>query len=837
MHAILCALPLFLVPPPEPVDRHGDALPKGALQRLGTLRWRHDGNVMAVACSADGKLLVSAGTDRTIRLWDVTTGQARGAIAMEDEKPPVVLAINPQGDRVAYCGLRKVVLCELPGGKLHRTLECAPRVNALCFHPKAPLLAAACENSEVRLWDTAAGKLLSSIALDEKVTSLAMAPDGKTLYAASAGGTVHVIDLATSKPRGPAWKYQDGSNAKLAIAPDGKMLALVTQGDQVGGPIPRIVLRELPSGKERHVHVFEDQHFWNICLTFSGDSKFVVVTSSHPFDPLWLYDVQSGKMRALRQAGGGFCVTSVPGTKAAIVGCGSRLERWSLAEPAGKVDLSPSTVDVAAMVLSPQGDLAAIVEAASSKIQIWNTTTGERVHLLGGDASSVGALAFCNAGKALAAIAILANGDREMQFWHTATGKLEKRVLLSNGAPYVFSADGNMLAIAESKAGVVWNVAIADKKGGIDIWNVATGTKGKSLTHKGQIRTLSFSPDNRLLAVLNNDGNLFLHNVSSAKGKHFASVERYYDYAKITLYDRLQLSPDAWLLSTSNERLQFSPDGLLLFTSVGPHTELWDVLTGQRIWTTTRTSASNAFDYTADGRGLLLRDRSGALRLMALGTWVCHELPPGDGTVTDLCTARNAKTLLTAHSATGTVLVWSTAALLAPLRATPSQLSDQELTKLWAALASGDAKVALQARLNLTAQKAWLPFLRKHLKPVPSDQVGMISQWIQDLDSPSYKVRTQAMSALEKLDDIAELRLRALLEANPSLEMRRRIELLLDKLENAQVPKETLQKLQAIYLLQMAGGAEAREILQTVAAGAPFARVTVAAQAALARMK
>lgn len=68
MHALLCSLPLFLVAPPQPVDRHGDALPQGALQRLGTLRWLHDGDVKAVACSADGKLVVSAGSDRMLRL-------------------------------------------------------------------------------------------------------------------------------------------------------------------------------------------------------------------------------------------------------------------------------------------------------------------------------------------------------------------------------------------------------------------------------------------------------------------------------------------------------------------------------------------------------------------------------------------------------------------------------------------------------------------------------------------------------------------------------------------------------------------------------------------------
>src|SRR5262249_17427906 len=57
-------------------DLHGDPLPPQALTRLGSLRSRHDG-VFFVSFLHDGKSLLTAGADGTVRLWDETGQQVR----------------------------------------------------------------------------------------------------------------------------------------------------------------------------------------------------------------------------------------------------------------------------------------------------------------------------------------------------------------------------------------------------------------------------------------------------------------------------------------------------------------------------------------------------------------------------------------------------------------------------------------------------------------------------------------------------------------------------------------------------------------------------------------
>src|SRR5262249_37004122 len=57
------------------VDVKGDSLPAGALARLGTTRFRHDADVTFVAFGGDGKTLLTAGQDGTMRLWDLADGK------------------------------------------------------------------------------------------------------------------------------------------------------------------------------------------------------------------------------------------------------------------------------------------------------------------------------------------------------------------------------------------------------------------------------------------------------------------------------------------------------------------------------------------------------------------------------------------------------------------------------------------------------------------------------------------------------------------------------------------------------------------------------------------
>src|SRR5262249_38262024 len=55
------------------VDRYGDPLPRGAIARLGTTRFRHEGILSRVFFAPDGRTLVIVSQEA--RVWDVATAR------------------------------------------------------------------------------------------------------------------------------------------------------------------------------------------------------------------------------------------------------------------------------------------------------------------------------------------------------------------------------------------------------------------------------------------------------------------------------------------------------------------------------------------------------------------------------------------------------------------------------------------------------------------------------------------------------------------------------------------------------------------------------------------
>jgi WD40 repeat protein len=78
--------------------------------------------VTALACSSDGRTLVSGGGDWTIWVWDVQVGRVQ-----------------------------------------HVMSEHTKEVSALAFHPAGGTLASACYNGAIKVWDVASGTCLQTL--------------------------------------------------------------------------------------------------------------------------------------------------------------------------------------------------------------------------------------------------------------------------------------------------------------------------------------------------------------------------------------------------------------------------------------------------------------------------------------------------------------------------------------------------------------------------------------------------------------------------------------------------------------------------------------------------
>jgi HEAT repeat protein len=121
------------------------------------------------------------------------------------------------------------------------------------------------------------------------------------------------------------------------------------------------------------------------------------------------------------------------------------------------------------------------------------------------------------------------------------------------------------------------------------------------------------------------------------------------------------------------------------------------------------------------------------------------------------------------------------------------------------------------------------------MQPAPPVDPKKIDQWVVDLDSSMFTKRANAISQLEKLGDLAIPALKKVLAGKASLETRRRVEPLLEKLTSGSFTAEQIRVIRAIEVLDKIGTPEALQLLEHLATGAPGALTTRQAQAALAR--
>jgi hypothetical protein len=338
-----------------------------------------------------------------------------------------------------------------------------------------------------------------------------------------------------------------------------------------------------------------------------------------------------------------------------------------------------------------------------------------------------------------------------------------------------FSPDGTTLFIA------------APSGPHLTLLDAATGKKratvrllSKLSDGLGVLSTLAFSPDGRRLAVAQR-GSLAL-----CDGQTGAEVQRLADYDPREIRMREETGGKR---VNQIRALAFSADGQW-FASAGSDAvvSIWETATGQEV-----------------------------LRLEGHDAEVSHVAFSPDG-----------RTIFS-YGQDGQGYLWS-------LEPRPAAGARPTLNELWTDLADTDAGKAYRAIWQMSEARGSTAFLRGQITPVKPVADERLQRLIAELDSAEFAVRQAASEALGALGDLAVPAMRKALAGKPPLEVRRRLEQLVERTETRKLSAEELRIQRAIGVLQMQGTAAARQVLKTLAAGAPGALPTAAAQAALRRL-
>jgi WD40 repeat protein len=788
------------------VDLFGDPLPAGALVRLGTTRFRHDGPMLAVAYAADGKTLVTASEDQTVRRWDAMTGKelkrfpAPGFVTLSADGSLFVTvdAEDPKATKNRSVRLWNTVTNREAGqfewlGRFG-DLDTANGLHA-AFSRDGSTLAVGSYNAKViMLWDVVRSRAIRQINYIG-LGSLTMAPDGKTLFT----GTDNVLwDVASGKKlKSFSPRYEHGSTTTAAFSADGKTLAL-------GGDDASFVLLDVATGRQLHQLKGQGKRFGGAggglkSLAFAADGKTLAAGSSDWTVRLW--DVAAGKQ--LHQLigptfgnvgnhGSVHAVAFAPDGK--TVAAASNLPMLRVWETASGREVLPPTSGhrdaLLTLAFSADGKRLA-TSSTDLTIRLWDAATGKELRQLHGHQGSINGLAFSPDGRRL----VSAGGynDETLQWWDTASGQ-NLRVLKASYAHSVsYAPDGKIVATAGSD--------------GLRLWDAETGTALRQFP--GRAYHAFFSSDGRRIS----------------DGTHIWDLATGALISELKTAQEVVFSPD-WKLSAAA--------GETGFGSGDYSARLLDVVTDKEIFTLAKqkTWISSAA-FSPDGRTVATAERTG-MRLWetATGKEICRLTKSAQAWYYRISFAPDGRTLASVNSDT-TVLIWSVPPAEAGDSAT---LAPPELRELWEKLVSEDGAQSHAAIVGLIrAPHSSVPFLKDRLQPVTAPSAERLEQLIADLDNDRFAVREKASGELAQLAELAETALRGVLEGKPSPETRERVIAVLARRQLWS--GERLRRWRVIQILEGIGAHEAQSMLKTLTEGVPASRLTQEAQAPLERLR
>jgi WD40 repeat protein len=641
----------------------------------------HKGEVISLAISQDGKTLVSASTDCTVRVWDLPGGKLRHLLQVKTNNLRVALA--PDGHTLAsFSGwqesgaldqLEELKLWDATTGQ-ERPLarELSDQVRSFAFSPNGKIVATGRNDGTVKLWEWATGKELRTLKPHTKpVTALAFSPDGKILALGSSWhdprmeeafaeilGEVKIHDVEAGTER--TWLRPRGLGiASLVFSPDGQALAFVPFfGD---AEVRQVATGQLKQSFDEPLDPRNFGQAYAVAFSPRGD---LVAVSSHGFIRLW--SATTGKkLFTLRQGGFVRDVAFLPDGK------------------------------TLAVCSSPWNEEANRFEGEGGLIRLWNVAAVEERVIYPGKFSDPGfsgrtTVALTADGKTLAtAIKYSKGGNHRVQIAlsDVATGKGRKlwEIGEDSCAGLAFSWDGMVLASAHGQRIRLWYVVwqkelatlkLADRSEASgplvfspDNQRLLTGvmvcreeTIPPTPTITGEIRKwdMAARKDLGILTIPGENGQIFTvvaeHGLAfTPDGKALVAAH----FHGVVVLDAITSQMRLWVREEFGDPVKaaITADGKVLAVANYKRFRLWDVSTGKERASPTAQDYAGCLAFSPDGKTLAGEGR-GSVKLCNVATGQKQAVLRGHfGRMASLKFAADGKSLIALYE-DGTVVVW-----------------------------------------------------------------------------------------------------------------------------------------------------------------------------------